>query len=296
MNPQNTDTPKKRYIGLHLGGPKSSGTSMVVFDVFEEDISKTKISRRFLVDIVDKISSNDPMVSSDELLIKAVSENSQDLQVIGIDAPLTLPPCMGCELDCPGASACEVPAVSWLREELVERARNPRNGKRPKPIAPYSERPVDIYLRRFLDQGYGNIALIEALGATMATKAARAYFLKKHLFSDDGIPLNLVEVNPTLSLAMLKSEFSLNTRDLKYYKDLQEGAKVRMRILDRLNEENTVFLYEQDIGSLVASIPAFYAFICAYTAYLNDSKQTLVPEKGFPVDSGWIAVPETKEK
>ncbi len=92
---------------------------------------------------------------------------------------------------------------------------------------------------------------------------------------------------------MLKNEFSLSTRDLKFYKDLQEGAKVRMRILDRLNEENTVFLYEQDIGNLVASIPAFYAFICAYTAYLEDAGSTLKPTAEFPTASGWISVPSS---
>jgi len=284
------ETQKKRYLGLHLGGAKSDRTAVVVFDVFEEEEPKGGHFKRFLVDIFSGIRG-EPEEGADENLLRIVKENQENLRWIGVDAPLSLPPCILCQLECPGAQNCSVEAVKWMRRDLEGRLIQPRRGKRHKPIAPYIERPVDVFLRQYLGEGFGQVAISEALGATTASKAGRMQYLMRHLKDRNGNPHALIEVNPTLSLALLKEEFNLTTRDLKYYRDLQEGGSVRMRILDRINEENKVFLYENDIGTLVSSLPAFYAFLCAYTAYLSDLGCTVAPEEGFPKESGWVAIP-----
>jgi len=275
---------KKRFFGIHLGGGKIIHTAMVIFDVFE-DVSS---ARRFVVDVFKCVSSKSGE-GADVALLKIFKENEESLISVGVDAPLNFPPCIFCELHCPGTLKCEVPEVQWLRNELQKRIALPRKGKRLKPITPYSERPVDVYLRRFVPEGFGQIALGEALGSSMAVKAARIHYLKKHFHKKQ--VHSLVEVNPTISLVCLRNEFDLSDRDLKYYRDLNNGAAVRMRILDRINEKSTVFLYEKDLNTLVASIPAFYAFICAYTAYLQHQGKCLEPEGDFPAGGGWVAIP-----
>jgi hypothetical protein len=276
---------KTRYHGLHLGGPKSDKTCLVVFDVFRE---KNQGDYRFLVDIFDQLSSPADHEADWQLLAK-IQENSENLRAIGVDAPLTLPPFFSCHPECPGFEECTNEGVVWLREEILDRQKGPRKGKRVRPMAPYVERPVDVYLRRFLDEGFGQIAVIEALGASMASKTARMQYVQKQTLEQN---IHWVETNPTLSLFMLKDFFKLSTRDLKYYRDLELGASIRMRILDKLNDQKKVFLYEKDLGQLVASIPAFYAFLNAYTAYLDDLGWVQKPPEGFPAKSGWLAIPE----
>ena len=324
LDPKGAETGgnKRRFLGIHLAGAKSDRTCMVVFDVFDDDEN----SKHFLVDVVDRISANELGEAADENLISSISDLNGPVTAIGMDAPLTLPPCLTCTLPCPGTTKCEVPEVKWLRQEQRTRIELSRKGKRVKPIAPYVERPVDVYLRslvggivkrleeeaercdeekkkEILSEDEGKSAesafeetlpfvnVTEAIGATTAMRAARATFLKKHLIDEIGNPISLYEVNPTLSIAALKDGFSLYRRDLRLYRSLSQGAQIRLEILDRLNEQGKVFLYQRDVETLVGSLPAFDAFICAYTAFLADSGETESEPEMFPRESGWVEIP-----
>lgn len=281
---------KKRFLGIHLGGAKSNQTSVVVFDVFREQQSE-KSDFRFLVDVFDKIQPS-PEQEPDSELFRLIVDHQEHLCSIGVDAPLTMPPFFSCEESCLGFDDCQSPGVVWLRDELKERMSKPRNGKRPRPVAPYVERPVDVYLRKYLGEGFGQITVIEALGASMASKTARMQYVQKIMKHRFQMKTKWVESNPTLSLYCMKEFFSLSNRDLQLYRDMEHGASIRLRILDRLNAKKNIFLYENDVNEMVQSLPAFYAFLSAYTAYLEHMNFVEPPEEGFPVETGWVAIPK----
>ena len=135
-----TVSPVSRYLGMTLGGAKSDRTCVTVIDYYR------KQDKAFVVDIYESIGPQDNL-TADQVLIDLIAELSKDasaahqegIRVMGVDAPLTLPPCVpGCEDSCEGYDNCKKPAVKWMRQHY-QRAKQ-RNG-RVKHFTPYSQRP-----------------------------------------------------------------------------------------------------------------------------------------------------------
>jgi predicted nuclease with RNAse H fold len=265
-----------RYVGIELGG--SRRTAVVALDYFPAE------ARVFVAGIVSPPQA-DGEESPDETLIRVVNEMNP--LRIGIDAPLTLPPCVTCELTCPTVAYCEVPAVRWMREES-ERLRYGR-GKLP---TPFTQRPVDLLLRgRWQEEAFVPFPVDESFGSSRAPLAARMQYLQRHLRAEDGF----LEVNPRLALGGMAQWYGLMQREVRRSRDVDDGMEIRLEILDALAQEPRVihapqiFLYNSDISALAQDISAFDAFVCALMA-LADALN-LLEEPDFDPAWGFVAKP-----
>jgi hypothetical protein len=91
---------------------------------------------------------------------------------------------------------------------------------------------------------------------------------------------------------MIARKLKIAPRALQSYRKLEEGAYSRGLIIEALSEHFGIFIYDRDARKLAQSLPAFDAFVCAYTAVFADAGLCAKPPKGFPVPSGWIHYPE----
>lgn len=268
-----------RYVGLCLGGAKSDRTALTVVDYYH------KQDKAFVVDIFSGICSSEEHSADQVLLdlIREISNESSVVRVMGVDAPLTLPPCLqGCDSECKGYEACKKPAVKWMRTQY-QRAK--AKNSRAKYFTPYSQRPVDLYFRyKYPEQ---NLFQDETMGANLAPQAARMSYLRRHL--ED---IQLVEVWPKLALYHLQKPLRLTKREVLAYRHIEHGVGVRERLLERLVEKSSLFIYERDLKKFLTDVAAFDSFICAWVAMQFDLGRVVKFKADLPLESGWVQVPE----
>ncbi|MBI3544730.1 MAG: hypothetical protein HY075_15780, partial [Deltaproteobacteria bacterium] len=196
--------PVRRYLGLSVGGAKSDRTCLTAIDYYR------KQDKAFVVDIFESVSAQGEQ-TADQVLIELVSELSSDMgaggdgvRMMGVDAPLTLPPCLlGCESSCQGYEKCKKPEVRWMRAQY-QKAK--KENSRLKHFTSYSQRPVDLYFRYRHDEP--NLFQDETMGANLAPQAARMAYLKRHVGDTE-----LVEVWPKLALYYLQKALKIPKRE-----------------------------------------------------------------------------------
>ncbi len=274
-----------RYLGLELAGARNQKTSLAVLEYYPRE------EKTFLLEICDKIFDEDS--SNDQRLLDVIQEHSEGgAKVLAVNVPMELPPCITCSRSvCPLPTHCSVPAVKWMRE--FEKAGKRKGGakKRRRDITPYTQRPVELFLRQQVlskISAHAQFEIDETLGGSKAPLTARMNFLKRHLKK-----ANLIEVSPKLSIALLSERLSLHKRVISSYRKLEEGAHARSEILEMLGKEYGVFIYEKDLRRLSQSLAAFDAFVCAYTGLLFDIGRCVKPPRGFPEKTGWVHYPMT---
>jgi hypothetical protein len=274
------------YVGLDLAGAKNQKTSLAVLEYYPRE------NKIFLLDIYDKISGNEEQ-SSDEVLIDIINELKNSVVKMGVNVPLSLPPCTNCtKKKCPLPAGCKVPAVKWMRETARRASHHRRSRQKMKEFTPYTQRPVELYVKHNLLPSLWDPAkfeIDEALGGNKAPLTVRMSFLKRHL---EG--LDLVEVWPKLSLAILADQLGIGKKTVERYRQIEDGAGARAEILDILSRNFGIFIYERDQQKLARNLAAFDAFICAYTALLSDSGRGAKRPTSFPADSGWVEFPKTE--
>ncbi|MGZ3695156.1 MAG: DUF429 domain-containing protein, partial [Bdellovibrionota bacterium] len=215
--------------------------------------------------------------------------NQLEPAIVGIDAPLTLPPCIDCTLVCPTVRLCEVPAVRWMREEAK------RWGKG-RFATPYTQRPVDYLLRgKWQDEAVVPFPTDESFGSSRAPLAARMRYLKRHIESEQ-----LLEVNPRLALSALAEQFDFSSRELRRSRDVEDGLENRFTLLDKLSapprceEVPHLFLYNSEISQLSQEISAFDALLCAWMAAYEGLG--LLEQSEFDPEWGRVAKPRKLQK
>ena len=265
-----------RYVGIELGG--SRRTAVVALDYFPSD------QKAFLTNIVSPPEAEEGE-SPDDTLIRTV--NALEALRIGVDAPLTLPPCVRCPLPCPTVAHCEVPAVRWMREE----AKAARFGKGRQPN-PYVQRPVDFLLRGpWQEDALVPFPVDESFGSSRAPLAARMQYLQRHLSAEE----SFLEVNPRLALGGIAPWYGLQPREVRRARDLDEGVEIRLELLDALSQPPRtqgapqLFLYNSDITTLAQDLSAFDAFLCGLMV-LSDALG-LLEEPAFEPEWGTVAKP-----
>lgn len=275
----------RRYLGLDLAGAKNQKTALAALEYYPKE------QKIFLLDIYDRISAHDEQ-TGDDALLETIEELKTGVAKLGVNVPLSLPPCITCtRKTCPRSEKCSVPAVKWMRDLTRKAQRSLGKSIRVKEFTPYTQRPIELWVRYQILPALSpahRMEIDEALGGSRAPLTARMHFLKRHL--DD---IELVEVWPKLSVSLLAQELGIQKRTLSHYRRLEEGVHARAEILETLVEKKGVFIYDRDLKKLAESLPAFDAFFCAYTAYLDDTDQTVKPHSSFPLSSGWLAYPKT---
>lgn len=262
---------KLRYVGIELGSGRR--TAVVALDYFPDK------KKAFLAEVRTSFAATE-QASSDDQLITAVNELAPI--ILGVDAPLSLPPCIGCQLDCPTVPLCEVPAVKWMREESKRWRRFP---------SPYTQRPVDYLLRgKWQDDAVIPFPVDESFGSSRAPLAARMQYLQRHFTAE-----TLLEVNPRLALGGIAAQFDLSPREIRRCRDVEDGVENRLFLLDKLSAPSRfeeiphLFLYNSEISQLAQEITAFDALLCAWMAVYEDLG--LLEEPEFDPEWGQMARP-----
>jgi len=233
-------------LGVDLGGGKAKTTAVATLRVDPKDgATITEIAPR---------SGGAPLY--DRALLELLSGYG-DGTLLCIDAPLTLPPCLRCQVPvCPGQEACVDPAVVEMQRIAGSAGMgHDRDGRRGKPpVTPYTQRVTELHL---LHQRGLNPR--EALGQGTGPLTARAAHLALALGDRFRLNDNLIEVTPKGTLAALGF-----TRP--YKKHLHE-REMRARILDALSAD---LRFGPGVWRelCVQSDHLFDAVICAYTGFL----------------------------
>jgi predicted nuclease with RNAse H fold len=257
-----------RFIGIDLGGGKGKKTALAVLDRNKDGITASELHPR---------RDEDPLY--DGQLIATIRALGQGA-VICVDAPLTLPPCVRCQVSpCPGQQSCVDPEVAVLRD--LSEPKSGKGGKARKPsITPYTQRATEAYLlhRR-------GILPREALGQGMGPLTARACHLVRALAGDFRLHANLIEVFPRATLELL------GFRD-PYKKRVDKRIEILARLRD-LSFAPGVWREECRQSDHI-----FDAVLCAYTGFLRwrDAWPSWSEEMALPPEAGWIWVPPVEEE
>jgi predicted nuclease with RNAse H fold len=257
--------PFKRFLGVDLGGGKGKKTALAVLDASAEGVVVKQLAPR---------AGAAPLY--DTALIDLI-RGAGDETVVCIDAPLTLPACLRCEVPvCPGQESCVDPSVIEMRRlhGTVELdSRDARRGK--PPLTPYTQRATEVYLHK-----RRGILPRETLGQGMGPLTARAAHLLRALADRFKLNENVIEVYPRATLELLgfrepyKKRVDRRVEILAQLPDLSFGPGV----------------WREECRK---SDHVFDAVICAYTGYLWSRDAWQLPADTMPslLRDGWIWVP-----
>jgi hypothetical protein len=80
------------------------------------------------------------------------------------------------------------------------------------------------------------------------------------------------------------------------YRNLEEGAHTREKMLESLAHHRGIFIYDRDVRKLSLSLAGFDSFICAYTALLADNEGCEEAPHNYPVNNHWLQFPHLKDR
>lgn len=265
----------QRFLGVSLSGAKTPKTSLAVFEYY------IKPKRWVLAHIFDKISTKDEK-SADQILYEYIL-NTPLLQSIHIDAPLTLPKCMRCDLKCPGYEVCMEEEVVWMRQFYKKASK----GKRPqKTLSPYVERAAELYWREALGE---KLILDHAGGANKAPLMFRGKFVNRRLSH-----ISMQEFFPRISVWQIGRAYRISKSTLRTYSHSVYGQESRNIILTTLEKKIGFFIYEVERRKMLKDLNAFDAFIGSLTGVYASKKLIMKPDKNFPSKEAWPDVPEER--
>jgi predicted nuclease with RNAse H fold len=257
--------PFKRFLGVDLGGGKGKKTALAVLEASAEGVVVRQLAPR---------AGAAPLY--DTALIDLI-RGAGDETVVCIDAPLTLPACLRCEVPvCPGQESCVDPSVIEMRRlhgTVEPDSRDARRGK--PPLTPYTQRATEVYLHK-----RRGILPRETLGQGMGPLTARAAHLLRALADRFKLNENVIEVYPRATLELLgfrepyKKRVDRRVEILAQLPDLSFGPGV----------------WREECRK---SDHVFDAVICAYTGYLWSRDAWQLPADTMPslLRDGWIWVP-----
>jgi predicted nuclease with RNAse H fold len=178
--------------------------------------------------------------------------------VVAVDAPLTLPPCVPCQLACPGIDRCTVPAVAWMRENAAPLALRRGRSDPGKPlVTPYTQRPTELLLEHLTLQPR------ETLGQGMGPLAARATYLRRATSPRLRLNENLIEVHPRATLIRL---FGPKAERRTRHGDTAATWDARHELLEALSEGLSFDRVWPEL--VVRNVHVFHAVTCAFTGFL----------------------------
>ena len=246
---------------------------------------------------------------TDQVLVDFLAASAQAAPtVVAIDAPLTDPACVRCELPvCPGQAQCDVPSVRWLGERglamqeaaaaaLDRIAVIPSHGTahteslasapHSAPLAAYTHRCAELHLH--FEVG---VLARDQVGRATGPLAARAGHLRKVL-AGRGFELNdnLLEVSPRATVFALFGE-----RKARGYKRDADPWLTRASIIEALSTE--LHFSPQSRMSreeVLRNDHCFEALLCGYTAFLADRDQWTMPSDPVFHEDGWIWAPPNR--
>ncbi len=252
----------RRFIGIHLGGGRGKTTAVARLEIEDDGAGVRVVEARVRHGHrgggeTSQGEGGDPLFR-DDVLVAYIERWLDDATVVAINAPLTLPPCIRCQLACPGVGACEVPVVAWMRQHAQALLGRQGRGDPHKPVVtPYTQRAVDVLL------AHEDLHPRESLGQGMGPLAARAAYLRRVLSPRLRLHENLLEVHPPATLVrVVGSALERGLRQSESERVWELRKLVLTRIGDRLR-------FDYVWPELVVRSPhVFDAVIAGYTAFL----------------------------
>jgi predicted nuclease with RNAse H fold len=249
-----------RFVGISLGGGRGKTTAVARLEFRDGRLTLAEARTRSGQRGGGEIEEHDSPLEApfrDDVLLRWFERWVDDATVVAFDAPLTLPPCVRCQLACPGIDACTVPVVAWMRrhgEDLVVRTGRSDPGK--PAVTPYTQRATELLLER------ATLQPREALGQGMGPLAARAAYLRRALAPKLRLNENLIEVHPRATL--------IRTFGPREERRTRQGAntqtwEVRKQMLGQLAEGLSFDRVWPDL--VVRNVHVFHAVVSAFTAY-----------------------------
>ena len=276
---------QKRYLGLELSGAKNSKTTLATLEYYPKE------EKVFLLDVHCGIGA-DESKDSDSVLIETILDhaNGHPNFKIGVNVPLTLPPCFTCTKKTCAAEGCSSPEVKWMRTmPLSRKPVSKKIAKLKNFFTPYTQRPIELWLKHEVISKLPEkirFEIDETLGGNKAPLTARMQYLQRRL---SGYEIH--EVLPKLTVALLMFSLKIKMKHLQNYRKMEDGAEARQNILEKMCDKLDIFIYDRDFKKLSQNLNAFDAFLCAYTILLFDLNECEAPPKSFPLASGWIRYP-----
>ncbi|MCA2958712.1 MAG: hypothetical protein IOD12_00575 [Silvanigrellales bacterium] len=254
-----------------------------------------------------------PHRDSDSRFIEVVSDMGP-VDVVILDAPLTLPPCVSCDLPCPGTTLCPVPEVVLMRQAWEERRQLEadarvaqgkkafRREKRVRIPQPYLDRAFEVFARNHYEHPIlsGTFEIEAALGSNRAPVTARSRRLQRELLARFPGVL-LLETNPALATLGWSLSTGYKVGSLLEMKSTQSGRSARAGLLKRLEQRRMAVrgasLHEILFADFASNPGVFHAAMAALTAWglfsgeisLHEEFLSLNPDSPF---RGWACVPK----
>jgi hypothetical protein len=282
----------RRFIGVDLGGGRGKTTAVARLEQTSRDGSpdgelgwrlvladaKVRYGQRGTGALADEPEGTDALFR-DEVLADYLLRWTDESTVVAIDAPLVVPPCLRCALPCPGALACVVDEVVWMRTWApLLRARGRSDPGKPA-VTPYTQRAVELLL------GGVGVELREAMGQGTGPLAARAAHLRRRLSPHLRLHENLIEVSPAATAVAL---FGAARARKAHHGDQASVWSERKRILGALAEDLAFDYVWPEL--VVRNGHVFAAVLCAFTGYLWSTGRVVEPD-ALTMDGGVAITP-----
>lgn len=299
----------RRFIGVDLGGGRGKNTAVARLELSVGPTGRPRLGvaeakirqgQRGTGLVVDDPGGD--ALFRDEVLVAYLERWVDERTVVAIDAPLTLPPCIRCQLPCPTVAQCTVPVVEWMRRWAPRLQPRGRSDPSKPAVTPYTQRAAEILLRAV------GIRPRETLGQGTGPVAARAAYLRRVLSPRLRLHENLVEVHPR---ATIEQVFGAAMAKRARHGDDDRVWATRKRVLSGL-VEGIAFDYVWP-ELVVRNTHMFHAVLGAFTAFLwarqglrgptdlrgaapvatfPDDLQQAIDELGtLWLDDGWVFVP-----
>ncbi len=252
-----------RFIGIDLGGGRGKTTAVarletrVVGEPGRLVVVEAKIRHGHRGTGAADAGVHGDAHFRDEVLLDYLARWVDPRTVVAVNAPLTLPPCVRCQLACPGIGACEVPVVQWMRRwgpTLRPRGRTQDPGK--PVVTPYTQRATELLLAA------AGLQPRESLGQGNGPLTARATYLRRALSPRLRLHENLLEVDPN---ATLTRRFGADAVWRAHQGEQSRVWEERNRMLHAMSAD-IVFDYVWP-ELVVRNVHVFQAVICAVSAF-----------------------------
>jgi hypothetical protein len=291
---------RKNIAGMSIGGGRKENFFFCLLEYFED-------SDRWFLASVHQVKDEDDM-DGDEAIANWVEK--YELTKLIVDFPLSRPTCDTCELECPGTKKCDHPTVTQVRERMTkflaeDAARlkaNPKKyeeqrvednmvhysrdtfNKHPthhmlsksfkrrlkKGYIPYWNRPIDYFIwEHYYDQLLGLFKVSYDSFSNVSTMLLSKFkYLLRHLPNN----LDMHESNPKICLLELLRRRVIKKNHLQKLSDLEESVIGRLEIIQLIEKELNVFIYDNDLEVIVKNPKAFDSFLLSVVGkqYLSD--------------------------
>jgi predicted nuclease with RNAse H fold len=275
----------RRFIGIDLGGGRGKNTAIARLERIPRergDEADASAGTQRLAVAEAKVrhghrgtggTSEDQgdALFRDDVLVEYLDRWVDDETVVAINAPLTMPPCIRCQLPCPTVERCIVPVVMWMRRWAPRVLARGRSDRLKPAVTPYTQRAAEVLLAA------DGIRPRETLGQGTGPLAARASYLRRALSPRLRLHENLLEVHPRATLSRL---FGAELERRSRHGEITEVWEARKTVLTGLRQGIAFEYVWPEV--VVRNTHVFYAVMCAYTSFLWATQRWTGPTGPLP--------------